>query len=167
MSRSTTLSQWSSMKAAVSNDRDLNAIEVVFALEAENFAWYDLDYVDTAVLIDYLQFAYSFEQGIGDNEGGIRGPFQFGRLAWKEAGHGEWAINSIDLSYSTRAALRYYFLNKKRHARKFGTEFTKEIAYLYHNQGPSGAAHLLRTGELKFGGQSIAATKLFETLRVI
>lgn len=114
----------------------------------------------------YLLFVYDFERGLGDTDGAIIGPYQFSEIAWQEAGEGDWRENAIDPIKSAKAALAYRDINLKRFKRLFPNRvYTNAIAYLYHNQGPSGAAHFLTTGELRFPNQSKAALRLFETIK--
>jgi len=120
--------------------------------------------VSPAEMLIYLKLAYSLEQGIGDITGGIVGPFQFSKIAWSEAGEGDWATEATSNRPSTRAAVKFYYLNRTRHENRSRTVFSNEIAYLYHNQGPTGAAYYLDNRIVKFGGQSLAANELFSTI---
>ena len=114
----------------------------------------------------YLTFIYDLERGLGDVSGSIIGPYQFSEIAWREAGEGDWRVNAIDPVRSARAALKYRDLNYDRFRRLYPDRlYSNAIAYLYHNQGPSGAAHFLSTGELRFPNQSKAALRLFETIK--
>lgn len=142
-------------------------IGAVFATVVSNF---ELDIassgIDPQQVEDYLHLSYHLEGGSNDSVGGIIGPFQFSEIAWTDVGLTNWRNDALDLTISTRAALLYFFLNRRRHLRKFPDIFySNEIAYLYHNQGPSGAAFFLKNGRLKFPGQSIAAKKLFAQIK--
>lgn len=151
---------------AVVYDRSIDANSINDVIQSEAHVQQSMysDAVPYEIMLDYLQFAYSLEQGVGDDQGMIRGPFQFSPVAWKEAGEGEWQINATDLVWSTRAAIKFYYINRERHNKQFSSHYSKEIAYLYHNQGPSAAKHFLRTGELRFPEQSNAALKVFASI---
>lgn len=116
--------------------------------------------------LSYLMFVYDLERGMHDNEGSIIGPYQFSKIAWSEAGEGDWATNALDPVMSAKAALKFRDINYERFKRLFpGRPYTKAIAYLYHNQGPSAAASFLSTGVLKFPKQSKAALQVFDRIR--
>lgn len=156
-----TFKKYALLREAVFGSRYNDGLEVVRALVADNFA----HTLDTETSLAWLEFLLELEGGIGDHEGAIRGPYQFGRSAWMEAGEGLWEVRSVDLMYSSRAAIRYYLMNKNRFEKLFpDREYTFEIAYLYHNQGPSGAAYFLRNGKLRWPKQSRAAIKIFNSI---
>lgn len=160
------LETWRALRDSVVSHLDSSILEVIFAIAVENFEDYDvLDPVPPKQLLSYLRMAAKLENGLLDNSGPIIGLFQFSEIAWLEAGSGDWKQNAFDPAKSTRAALRFFHLNRERYRRQFSGVFTNEIAYLYHNQGPSAARHFLMTGELRFPMQSLAALEVFNTLR--
>lgn len=141
-------------------------VGAVFATVVSNFE-FDIfvQGVDPQQVEDYLHLTYHLEGGEGDDVGGIIGPFQFSEIAWRDVGFSNWRSEAMDLSISARAAVAFFLLNRTRHNRAFPDVFySNEIAYLYHNQGPSAAGIFLRTGVLKYPGQSIAAKKLFSQI---
>lgn len=135
---------------------------LIIATVVDNF--FDLSSSESKDLYDYLVFAAELENGLHDNTGKIRGLFQFSEVAWRDVNMSDWSTNAIDPMLSTRAAALFYFKNKARHERSFASPYTKEVAYLYHNQGPSAAAKFLRSRELVYPGQSIAALQVFENI---
>lgn len=142
------------------------SLGAVFATVVDNF---EIDItitgVDPRTLVDYLHLTYDLEGGSDDFEGGIIGPFQFSEIAWRDVGMTDWRNGAVDLGLSARAAVKFYFINRARFLRQYpGRAFTNEIAYLYHNQGPSGALYYLRNRQLKFAGQSVAANALFKEI---
>lgn len=112
-------------------------------------------------LMVYLEnFIENHSQVRTSNTGSYRGIAQFGRVTWEDVRYDhpalpQWEIGVRDVNSSLTAALRLYRRNRRIFSRHFpGREFSKEIAYLYHQQGPSGAKQYLMTGELMFPGQS-------------
>lgn len=104
---------------------------------------------------------YHIEVGPKDGDS-FRGLGQFGAPAW-----GDVMSESYDLvgtpSLDVLATVRLYRRNKRIHVREFpNVPYTKEIAYLYHNQGPGGAIHYLESSSLMFPGQSDAAVVTFK-----
>ena len=156
------LKRWSLLRDAAMVHGANAIMGLINATAVDN---YSLELTGNTKIGDYLEMALGLEGGVGDNSGAIRGPYQFSRIAWKEVGEGDWETNAIDLMHSARACVRYYLLNERRFNRIYpGREYTNAIAYLYHNQGPSGAAYYLENRELRFKGQSIAARALFKTI---
>lgn len=141
-------------------------LDLVFRKEAANYSITAALEFSEAELYEYLVFCYNLEQGLGDHEGAIRGPFQFSKIAWRDVGRDNWEEDSTDLTLSTRAALDYLLLNYSRYvAAGFDpAKFSKEIGYLYHNQGPGAAKRFLSTGQLSFPKQSVAALKAFDSI---
>lgn len=162
-----TLEQLANLKKAVAAEIDAYSLELIFKINASNAMAFNIyaDDITEEDLIDYLRMLVPLENGLYDDKGGIRGLFQFSKIAWQEAGTGDWETNSVDPVYSGRAALKYYFINRERYLRRFAGNYTKEIAYLYHNQGPTGAAQFINTGVLRFPNQSRAAIELFNSIR--
>lgn len=99
----------------------------------------------TGAPVEYLMFAFTLENfpagdGIRTEYGGsYRGIGQFGRQAWSAVGLSNWEDGVQDPVLSAWATGRYYMLNKEQFVKRFpGKNFTKEIAYTYHNLGPGG-----------------------------
>lgn len=101
----------------------------------------------TGAPFDYIMFTFYHENfPFGDGlrteyDKDYRGLGQFGEIAWKDVGLSDWANGVKDPVLSAWAIGRYYMLNKARFEREFpGKEYTREIAYTYHNLGPTGAS---------------------------
>lgn len=167
MKQLSTLDKYNALMTASQGVVTREVKNLVFATVVDNFKEDPL-FVTEGSDQDYLDMLLKLENGAGDRVGPFRGPFQFGRSAWLEAGEGSWEQNSDDFMLASRAALRYYYLNKNRFQKVFpGATYTNEIAYLYHNQGPSGAKHFLLKGHLKWPLQSKAALRLFDTIELV
>lgn len=144
---------------SVTKFRQLVNATVVGNYENDPFA------IDDAKAREYLEFVAELEGGTGDVDGPYIGPFQFGKAAWSESSSAPYWPGALYYDVAARAALNYMYLNRNRFMRSFpNREFTKEIGYLYHNQGPTGAAHFLRTGELKWPKQSRKALEVFSSI---
>lgn len=105
----------------------------------------------TGAPFEYIMYAFyheNFPAGDGlrtEYDGTFRGLGQFGQVAWRDVGLPDWANGVKDPVLSAWAVGRYYMLNKARFEREFpGKEYTREIAYTYHNLGPGGAAGNLK-----------------------
>lgn len=150
--------KWHILKGFITDAVELTD-EIVESLESQSGGF-------SADDLRYLTFVYDLERGMHDTEGSIIGPYQFSKIAWSEAGEGDWATNALDPVKSAEAALKFRDINYVRFKRLFpDREYTMAIAYLYHNQGPSAAASFLSTGELKFPKQSNAALQVFDQIR--
>lgn len=159
--------RWLALTHAASTHGLGRVLDVVRDIAIDNFGY---ELLSDDQIGDFLELALKLEGGRGDNTGEIRGLYQFSRLAWKEAGFGSWEENVMDPMHSTRAAIKYYLINKRRFERSFPRyAYTTAIAYLYHNQGPTGAKYYLANlpdHVLLYGGQSTAATALFKSIKL-
>jgi hypothetical protein len=119
---------------------------------------------------DYLQLMVKHENRVSSKgvfveyEGPFKGIAQFNRRTWVSLGGPEWE-QVIDPVVSLKQAVKLYLSNKGVFSSHFGdAEYTKEIAYLYHNQGGSAASEYLRTGNLVYPKQSAKAVELFKEI---
>lgn len=155
-------------KVGVTSHISSTTLDLVFRKEADNYSMASPLNFGAEDYYDYLKMAYELEGGLGDNKGAHRGIFQFSKIAWHDVGRTRWEEGTSDIVTSTRAMLDYFLLNHSRYVSEGfdPAEFSSEIGYLYHNQGPGAAKHYLRTGTLKFPKQSNAALKVFESIRL-
>lgn len=95
--------------------------------------------------------------------GTFKGIAQFNRETWVSLG-GPSFEEVVDTKVSLQQALKLYLDNQSSFRTIFGPgpKYTKEIAYLYHNQGASSAARFLDVGVLTYPGQSNHALMVFD-----
>jgi hypothetical protein len=89
---------------------------------------------------------------------------QFDRDTWERVSDEPYA-HATDVDKSVIAIFELYLANRRSFLTQFSgsteSSFTDEVAYLYHNQGASGARSFIRTGVLRAPKQSTEALKLF------
>lgn len=138
---------WSELRSAMNElgitPSDANIVEFIVRFETHN---------DEKVIIVPPLGKYS---GIG----------QFDAKTWHAVSDYPYD-SSVQTLPAIDAILSLVNSNRRYHERKFpGIGYTKEIAYLYHNQGAPSAATFLSSGKLVHAGQSDDALRLFRDIK--
>lgn len=121
---------------------------------------------------DFIRFMLSIEnQGLmnsdwvyNDNFGKHRGLAQFDAPTWESVSDVPYDEGVVDPQCTIDAAIRLFHSNEMYFTTKIGGVYTNEIAYLFHNQGASGARHYLTKGNLRWPNQSLIALETFARL---
>lgn len=90
---------------------------------------------------------------------------QFSKSTWEAVSDKPYEY-SAETDDAIQAILNLDRSNRRVYRNQFRTSagYTPEVGYLYHNQGAGAAKQFLKTGKLRFPGQSKAALASFESI---
>lgn len=123
-----------------------------------------------AIVLRHENYIVTNAQGtdvvVSETFGKHKGLAQFNSATWDDLNTGHDWTDIINADVSLLGLGLLYKDNKRSFKVKFPTsDFTPEIAYLYHVQGAGSAAKYLGGSQLINRGQSVAANKLFKLSR--